>query len=72
MKVRRTPEKSYAPFCQSLRRDGMDDFKKQKKAAEISEDVEAQLEDELQKLTDDFMKKVDGIIEKKTKEIMTV
>ena len=50
----------------------MDDFKKQKKAAEISEDVEAQLEDELQKLTDDFIKKVDGIIEKKTKEIMTV
>ena len=56
----------------AARRDGMDDFKKQKKAAEISEDVEAQLEDELQKLTDDFMKKVDGIIEKKTKEIMTV
>ena len=39
----------------AARRDGMDDFKKQKKAAEISEDVEAQLEDELQKLTDDFM-----------------
>jgi ribosome recycling factor len=56
----------------AARRDGMDDFKKQKKAAEISEDVESQLEDELQKLTDEFIKKVDSIVENKTAEVMKV
>ncbi len=56
----------------AARRDGMDEFKKQKKAAEISEDVAAQLEDELQKLTDEFIKKVDGIVENKTAEVMKV
>jgi ribosome recycling factor len=56
----------------AARRDGMDEFKKLKKAAEISEDVEVQLEDELQKLTDDFIKKVDTIIENKTAEVMKV
>lgn len=54
------------------RRDGMDEFKKLKKAAEISEDAEAQLEDELQKLTDEFIKKVDAIIDNKTAEVMKV
>ena len=56
----------------NARRDGMDAFKKQKKASEISEDVEKQLEDELQKLTDKYIKKIDEIVEKKTKDIMTV
>ncbi len=54
------------------RRDGMDEFKKLKKTAEISEDAEAQLEDELQKLTDEFIKKVDAIIDNKTAEVMKV
>lgn len=56
----------------AARRDGMDEFKKQKKAAEISEDIAAQLEDELQKLTDEFIKKVDVIVENKTAEVMKV
>lgn len=56
----------------NTRRDGMDDFKKQKKAATISEDEEKKLEDALQKATDEYIKKVDGIIERKSKDIMTV
>lgn len=56
----------------NTRRDGMDDFKKQKKASTISEDDEKKLEDELQKTTDEYIKKIDGIIEKKSKDIMTV
>ena len=56
----------------NTRRDGMDAFKKMKKSSEISEDVEAQLEDELQKLTDKYIKKIDEMVEKKTKDIMTV
>ncbi|MGN0386137.1 MAG: ribosome recycling factor [Lachnospiraceae bacterium] len=55
----------------NIRRDGNDAFKKLGKA-DVSEDEVKQLEDELQKLTDKYIKNVDGLIEQKTKEIMTV
>jgi ribosome recycling factor len=54
------------------RRDGNEDFKKQRKASEISEDDEKDFQDELQKLTDKYIKQVDEIVAEKTKEIMTV
>jgi len=56
----------------NVRRDGNEDFKKMKKAAELSEDAIADLEDELQKLTDKFMKDIDAVVDTKNKEIMTV
>ena len=56
----------------NIRRDGMDAFKKQSKAKEISEDVYAELEDQLQKITDKYVAKVDKAIEAKSKELMTV
>ena len=56
----------------NIRRDGMDAFKKQSKAQEISEDVYADLEDQLQKITDKYVAKVDKAIEAKSKELMTV
>ena len=56
----------------NVRRDGNEDFKKMKKAAELSEDAIADLEDELQKLTDKFIKDIDAVVETKNKEIMTV
>ncbi len=55
----------------NIRRDGNDAFKKLAKT-EISEDEIKQLEDQLQKLTDQFVKDIDALMEKKTKEIMTV
>ena len=55
----------------NIRRDGNEAFKKLGKA-DVSEDEVKQLEDELQKLTDKYIKNVDGLIEQKTKEIMTV
>ena len=55
----------------NIRRDGNEAFKKLGKA-DVSEDEVKQLEDELQKLTDKKKKNVDGLIEQKTKEIMTV
>jgi len=54
----------------NARRDGNDAFKKLK--GEISEDEAKQLEDQLQKLTDKYIKEVDSMIEAKSKEIMTV
>lgn len=54
----------------NVRRDGNDAIKKMGK--EISEDEVKQLEDQLQKTTDKYIKEVEAIVESKSKEIMTV
>lgn len=55
----------------NIRRDGNDAFKKMAKT-EVSEDEIKQLEENLQKLTDKYVKEIDGLVEAKSKEIMTV
>ncbi len=55
----------------NIRRDGNDYLKKLGKA-DVSEDEIKQMEDQLQKTTDKYIKEVDGLMEKKTKELMTV
>jgi ribosome recycling factor len=56
----------------NIRREGNDEAKKAEKGSTITEDeLKAMLED-IQKLTDDYIKQVDGILEKKEKELMTV
>ncbi len=55
----------------NIRRDGNDAFKKLGKG-DVSEDEVKQLEESLQKLTDKYVKDVDTLIDKKSKEIMTV
>lgn len=55
----------------NIRRDGNDYLKKLGKT-DVSEDEIKQLEEQLQKTTDKFIKEVDGLMDKKTKEIMTV
>lgn len=55
----------------NIRRDGNDSLKKLGKA-DVSEDEIKQLEDQLQKATDKYIKEVDALLEKKSKEIMTV
>ena len=56
----------------NIRRDGIDVFKKIAKAGEVSEDEGKDLEDEMQKITDKYIAKIDDAVEAKTKEIMTV
>jgi ribosome recycling factor len=56
----------------NIRRDAMDHFKKIGKAEDISEDEIKDLEDGIQKLTDQYVNKIDKAIEAKTKEILTV
>ena len=53
----------------NIRRDANDAIKKEQKANEISEDEEKTLQDDIQKLTDTYIKKVDGMVEDKSKEI---
>ena len=55
----------------NIRRDGNDAFKKLAKE-EISEDEIKDLQDKLQKITDQFIKDIDAAIDVKSKEIMTV
>ena len=56
----------------NIRRDANDAFKKLSKSADISEDEIKDLEDELQKITDKYVAKIDKMVEAKSKEIMTV
>ena len=56
----------------NIRRDAMDNFKKQEKKSEITEDELKQAEKDLQKLTDDSCKKLDDLLAKKEKELMAV
>ena len=51
--------------------DGNDSFKKLAKE-DVSEDEIKMLEEQLQKVTDKFIKEIDGMVEEKSKEIMTV
>lgn len=55
----------------NIRRDGMEQLKKLK-GSEVSEDNLKDLEEELQKVTDKYIKKVDEESETKSKEVMTV
>ena len=55
----------------NIRRDGNDAFKKLAKE-EVSEDEIKDLQDKLQKMTDQFVKDIDQAIDTKSKEIMTV
>ena len=56
----------------NIRRDANDAIKKQNKANEISDDEQKQLEDQIQKLTDKYIAKIDGAMEAKSTEVMTV
>lgn len=56
----------------NIRRDVIDDIRKQQKASDISEDESKGLQDEVQKLTTLYSKKIDEVLADKTKEIQTV
>ena len=56
----------------NIRKDGMDKFKKMEKNKEITEDDLKIAGDKLQKIVDDYIKKIDEITEKKIAEIMQV
>jgi ribosome recycling factor len=55
----------------NIRRDGNEAMKKLSKS-DVSEDMVKQLEDELQKLTDKYIKDVDKIVEEKSQDILKV
>ncbi len=56
----------------SVRRDSIEKIKKMEKASEITEDDLKDGEEELQKITDEHIKSIDSVAEKKEKEIMEI
>ena len=56
----------------NIRRDGLDGIKRLKKDNLISEDEEKRFENEIQKLTDDAIKKIDEALAAKEKDILQV
>ena len=56
----------------NIRRDSDKMLKKLKKDAELSEDQIADIEDEIQKLVDQYVKKIDEAVDVKTQELMQV
>ena len=68
--------KKYGEECKvairNIRRDAVDTFKKQQKASEITEDDYKDIEKDIQKMTDDFIKKIDGIMADKEKELTAI
>lgn len=56
----------------NIRRDAMDDVKKQEKAKEITEDDRKNLEKDVQKITDDAIKEMDKLAVEKEKELLDI
>ncbi len=56
----------------NIRRDTNEEIKKLEKEKHISEDIVKKLQDEIQKITDSYIDKVDEVLSHKEKEIMEV
>ncbi len=56
----------------NARRDAMDDFKKQEKKGEITEDDLKNMEKDIQKLTDKFVARIEEEVKAKEKEILAI
>lgn len=56
----------------NIRRDAIDSIRKQEKNSDISEDESRDLQDNVQKSTDKFVKKIDEILAEKEQDIMKV
>jgi ribosome recycling factor len=56
----------------NIRRDAVDDLKKQEKAKELPEDESKRLQEDIQKLTDKYIATMDQLAKDKETEIMTI
>lgn len=56
----------------SIRRDAIDKIKAMKKDSQITEDDQKYADEEIQKITDDFVKKIDKAADAKSKELMEI
>jgi len=69
--VRKKAEDSRVSI-RNIRRDAIEELRKLEKEKHVSEDIVKKSQDEIQKLTDSFIAKVDEVLQNKEKEIMEV
>lgn len=72
IKVARKMGETSKVSIRNIRRDANEDLKKQEKNGEIPEDTARRGQDEIQKLTDRFIKEVDQTIANKEQEMMEI
>jgi ribosome recycling factor len=72
IKVVRKMAEEYRVALRNERRDAVESLKKSEKAKEISEDDRQAGEQDIQKLTDAFVKKIDDLLAAKERDIMEV
>jgi ribosome recycling factor len=56
----------------NIRREALDHFRKAEKEGEISEDQLKEIEEDIQKMTDKYIEKIDVHIENKNKDILSI
>ena len=56
----------------SIRRDSNDELKERKSSGDVSEDVIMRMENEVQEVTDKFVKEIDKIADAKEKEVLEI
>lgn len=72
VKIVRNEAENARISLRNVRRDANTKFKEQKKNNELSEDEERRGQDQVQKLTDKYIKEVDVLLQHKEKELMEV
>jgi len=72
VKVMRKHGEECKVSVRNARRDANDELKSLKKASDITEDEERKGHENIQKLTDDFIKKIEEALDHKEKDIMEV
>lgn len=72
VKVARKTGEEAKVAIRNIRRDANDELKKMRKNGDIPEDTLHRGQDEIQKLTDQFIKDVDRVVADKEKEIMEI
>ena len=56
----------------NIRRDAIDEVRKQEKNSDISQDESRDLQDKIQEITDQYTAKIDSLLAQKEKDITTV
>src|SRR5881409_1763568 len=72
VKKMHTGAENHRVAVRNIRRDGNEAVKKLLKDKKITEDEEKRAHDEIQKLTDSFMEKIDSAVKTKEKEILEI
>lgn len=72
IKVVRAEAEQGRVAVRSVRRDANADIKELLKEKEVSEDESHKAEDNIQKITDEFVKTIDGMLQDKEKELMEI